>query len=463
MNRSATSTGVLLGCFLLTFSGLFGARPLRADDDTPFRVGFAKVDVTPQKPMPMWGYGARHDALSDGSLDPLYAKALVIEAGDQRLAIVGLDLGRGPTIPMMEKIRSTISEKAGIQHAMLCGSHTHHGPVLELTDRPGFGQGKFDAAVQYAEKLPDLLSQCILEAADNLQDATIGIGKRDIPFNRNRHTKRQPKPTDPMLAVLRFDDNAGKPIAVLVNFAAHPVMTDTDILKFSADYPGFMMNRVAQEMDAECLFIQGASGDLSPNPPAGKRGPREFGEALADEVIEVAKSIQTAQPERPMIQGKVDRYRISTRIDMQNRFILRVFGTAFFPELVRNYFDEWQYGLPVEVNTILLNREIALVSGSGEFFCNHSNRLKQRCYTPHTLFFGYCNGHNLYFPTIEAASEGGYGAGPQVSLVEIGTGELLMNEALKNIYAMLGKFDPKPAMQAKPYETQELESETTGP
>ena len=51
----------------------------------------------------------------------------------------------------------------------------------------------------------------------------------------------------------------------------------------------------------------------------------------------------------------------------------------------------------------------------GEPFCQHAVRLRQRAYLPTVLVFGYCNGHLLYFPTIEAASEGGYGADPQVS------------------------------------------------
>ena len=52
----------------------------------------------------------------------------------------------------------------------------------------------------------------------------------------------------PMLAVMRFDDFAGNPLAILVNFAAHPVMTDNKVLKFSADYPGFLQAKV--EADA---------------------------------------------------------------------------------------------------------------------------------------------------------------------------------------------------------------------
>ena len=93
---------------------------------------------------------------------------------------------------------------------------------------------------------------------------------------------------------------------------------------------------------------------------------------------------------------------------------------------------------------MLINGEIAIVGASGEFFCNHANRLRARSYVKHTLFFGYCNGHGMYFPTIEAASEGGYGADPSVSFVELGAGERMMDKALINIYILSGKFAGEP-------------------
>ena len=136
-------------------------------DEAEFKVGFAKRDITPQAATPMWGYGARHAMLSQGTADPLMAKAVVIEAGDERLAIVGMDIGRGPTTAMMEQIRKAVAEKAGVGHVMIAGSHTHHGPVIELTDREGFGKGKFDDAVAYAKRLPELLIEAIVEAKNS--------------------------------------------------------------------------------------------------------------------------------------------------------------------------------------------------------------------------------------------------------------------------------------------------------
>jgi neutral ceramidase len=432
---------------------LAGWTPVADAQDTKsrFAVGVASRDVTPQAAVPMWGYGARHAALSQGTLDPLMAKAIVIQAGDQKLAIIGTDLGRGPTQAMMQKIRKEVKEKAGIDHVMISGSHSHHGPVIELVDREGLGKGKFDDAVAYSQKLPDLLIDAILEADRNAKPAKMGIGTRSTTYNRNRHTKRQPPATEPMLAVMRFDDEAGKPIAVLVNFAAHPTMINAIVLKFSADYPGAMKAKVERELGTHCVFMQGASGDLSANPPpstqaeSAEKKPNyvEFGEALADQVLEVARSIETKKPEKPSLKGKVDHFRFGSRVDFSNPLIITGYGSAFFPEIVANFVEESRDGITPELNTVLLNGNIALVGGSGEFFSNHSNRLKERSYVPNTLFFGYCNGHNMYFPTIEAVSEGGYGADPPVSPAEIGAGERMMNQALTNIYTLLGKF-PEP-------------------
>jgi neutral ceramidase len=437
--RSLKWTGLLVAAFMAP-----AAVAASAADGTNFRAGAAEKDITPPSGIPMWGYGARHDALSQGSLDPLMAKAIVIAAGDDKVALVGIDLGRGPTEEMMKTIRQEIADKAGIRHVLITGSHTHHGPVIELTDLPGLGKGKFDIAVAYSQQLPHLLIDAILDADRALKPARLGVATESVNLNRNRHTKREPKATDPMLAVLRFDDLEGKPIAVLVNFAAHPVMTDGKILKYSADYPGFLKNKVEAELGARCVFMQGASGDMSTNAGSGPGGPKGFGETLADHVIALARSAKTEAPAHPSVKGMVDTFHFKTRVDLKDPKVTGLFERGFFPEISRNYAKLYGEGLTAELNTVLINGEIALVGGSGEFFCNHANRLKARSYVKHTLFFGYCNGHGMYFPTIEAASEGGYGADPGISLVEIGGPERMMDKALLNIYLLQGKFAREP-------------------
>src|SRR5690606_25604697 len=199
--------------------------------------------------------------------------------------------------------------------------------------------------------------------------------------------KRPVKATDPMLAVIRIDDRSGKPIAVIVNLAAHAVMTDARVLKYSADYPGFMQNKVEELLRTNCLFMQGAAGDQSVD--AGEhRGPARFGEYLGTLVAELAQKAKTSVPEKPAVDGRTDKFLFRSRIDFASPLTGFLFSQAFFPELVPNFMEEFKDGVPAELNTVLLNRESALVGGSGEFFANHSRRLKERCYLPHTLFFG---------------------------------------------------------------------------
>lgn len=405
-----------------------------------FRVGFAKRDITPPAPMPMWGYGHRHAQLSQGVLDPLMVKAVVIEAGGERLAIVGWDIGRGPTPWMMKQIRANVAQKAGVGHVLISGSHTHHGPAIELTDRDGFGKGTYDDAVAYSKQLPVLVTQAIVDAAGSLRPAKIGVASESLALNHDRSVSRSIGTIDPQLAVIRFDSLDGTPLAVIVNFAAHPVTVPAALYRFSADYPGALQARVESKLGANCVFMQGAAGDLSPN--RGSLDTMAFGEVVGDYVVELAGSIKTEVPKAPSIEATVDRFHFASRIDFSNPVVVWAFERAFFPELVHNLVEEFHNGIDPELTTVLLNGDLALVGGSGEFFSSYSNSLKQRANVPHLLFFGYCNGHHMYFPTIQATREGGYGTDIEVSPVQVGAGEIMMDRALVNLAAMLGRLRP---------------------
>ena len=54
--------------------------------------GVARIEITHSTNGPMFGYANRKCGLSTAVHDPLYAKALVLQAGEQRGAIVTLDL-----------------------------------------------------------------------------------------------------------------------------------------------------------------------------------------------------------------------------------------------------------------------------------------------------------------------------------------------------------------------------------
>jgi len=389
----------------------------------------------------MWGYGERHGSLSEGTLDPLMATAIVIEADGVKLAIVGLDLGRSPNEESLLRIRQRIKDEGGIEHSLIAGSHTHHGPVVELRDRPGRGRGRFDAAIRYNALLEEKIVAAILEANAKLVPATLAHGAVELQnFNRNRHSKWEPIPLDRTLALLRLDDaQQNKPLAILVNFTAHPTSIPADKLLFSADFAGAMRAEIEAQLGGTAVFMQGAAGDLSTN-----RGPfgdhAQYGKALGEQAAKLAASLQPQPVRDPSVQVREERFSFPSRTNFNNPLIVGAYSLAFFPELVANFVDEYTEGIRPRITVALLNNQIALVGGSGEFFCQHALRLRERARVERLFFFGYCNGYHQYFPTIEGAAQGGYGADTQVAPAAVGAGETMMDQALQWVFQMQGKL-----------------------
>jgi hypothetical protein len=412
---------------LVSFPSIQAAEGLRA--------GAASVDITPPTGYAMWGYAARRDQPSLGVRDPLRARALVLAVGDKRLALVSLDLGRAPTRDSMAAIRKRI-KSAGIEHVFLVASHTHHGPVLELDDWPS-------AKKSYVRQLEQKLGEVILDAAKALQPARLGVASKQTTLNRNRHSKREDRPVDRELLVLRVENEKGKVIAHAVNFAAHATMRDFKERKFSADYPGIFAAFVEKETAAPCLFLQGAAGDLSTNPTI--RGDADkFGQELGREVLALAKGIRCTAL-KPVLETREEDFAFKPRINLSNPLIRLALGQAFFPELIAFYEREYREGVRPHLSLALLDGRIGFVGLSGEFFCGHALSLKRRARLEHLFFLGYCNDYQQYFPTIEAASEGGYGTAPPVSSAEIGAGERIMDRALIHLYQMRGQLLDRPA------------------
>ena len=147
--------------------------------------------------------------------------------------------------------------------------------------------------------------------------------------------------------------------------------------------------------------------------------------------------------EKPALVVQEEDLSFKSRIDLANPVVKLTASAAFFPALVGFYEREYREGVRPHLTTALLDGRIGFVGVSGEFFCGHSLSLKRRARLEHLFFLGYCNDYQQYFPTIEAAAEGGYGTDTMVSPVELGAGERVMDRALLRLYQMRGKLGEK--------------------
>ena len=385
--------------------------------------GAAKTDITPPVGGPMWGFFDRKTNPSIGVRDPLHARALVLAAGPDRIALVSLDLGRAPTRDITNSLRKRLHAAVGIEHLFLVGSHTHCGPVLERDDVP--------PEKPYVRELEDKLFDLVVAAAKSLQPARLGIGTRQVALNVNRHSKLPNPPWDRTMLLLRVEDAQGKPIAHVVNYPAHATILGSKEMRWSADWPGAMAAGVEKETGVPCLFLQGAAGDLTINRAMGNT-PELFGEQVAKEALAIVHDVHCEPLPAAKLQMAEEDFTFASR---------RPRTTAATGSAPASFYErEYGAGVKPHLSVALLDGRIGFVGVSGEFFCAHALRLRERARLDHLFFLGYCNDHQMYFPTIEAVAEGGYGTEGYSAPAELGAGEKIMDRALIHLFEMRGKL-----------------------
>lgn len=420
------------------------------------RAGAARVDITPPLGVEMWGYFNRSGP-ANGKLDPLFARVLALDDGRQSAAVITLDLGRSFGPPQIAWLRDKARRQHGVAEVMLIASHTHSGPVID--------DSYDDGVPEWEQRALEKIADSIGEAVSKLKPARIGVGLGQATLGHNRRvvqsdgsvkmlwrnsTGQQTGMIDPIVGVIRVDDAQGNPMAILVNYACHPVVFGPDNLRYSADFPGAMARLVESSFDEKpiCFFLQGAPGDINPlmdKTPLAENADAikiEVGKQLGREVVRVARGIKPEMPTTPEVAFLSEELRFRNRWDLDS--MRQMLAMAFPPALAKRYQRYITPEIVAPVTTLVINKQIALVGLPGEPFVGLQLLLKSRSPLPMTFMTGYTNGYYGYFPTISAAASGGYGASTLVTRVEAGAGERMVDRGLIHIYRVLGKLKDKP-------------------
>ena len=445
-------------CILCIFIWMFPVLGLGAE----LKAGVVKVDITPPLGLKMYGYGGRKEGATS-ILDPLYARVLVLEAGDQRVAMVVCDLGRPFAPAWIERLRDNAKSSSGISYVLAAAIHTHAGPEIPDEYPPLAGP-------DWESTVLEKISRAIAEAHQRAVEARLGTGYGVAYIGHNR-LREQPDgrfgwfmvnttmvptaPVDPTVSILRIDSASGAPLAVLVNYACHPVVFGPDNLQYSADWPGVMDSTVERAFSDGspgaaplCFFLQGGDGDINPfyavTPlPQDAVGRRDWtGNRIGEEVARVAKSIVTKPEADASLQFTEDLLEMHLRwnSDKWRAALL----TSWGPEAAANFDRHRNEPLRLPVATLLINKRIAFMTMPGEPFVDFQIDWRNRCPVPDAFFMGYSNGNFGYFPTVRAASQGGYGAASTSTHVEVGAGERMVNQALVRVYELLGRLTDAP-------------------
>jgi neutral ceramidase len=256
------------------------------------------VDITPDLSkirIQLGGYNARLNMPPTGVHDPIYARALAVETGEQSAVIVAMD-----HLLIPYSLTRAVLQATGLHPAQLfiSASHTHCAPDSNgLNERMRFplpGVGTF--LPEFLEFTAERVAQAIRQARERMRPATLALAAAELP-NLNRNRRGRPL-IDRTMSVARIDDTQHKPIAAVVVFAAHPTIYPHTMMQVSAEFPGVLQTTLERVLGrgAVALYLNGAQGDVSPIANAGKddhERVRLYGTALANHA---QRLLQAARP-----------------------------------------------------------------------------------------------------------------------------------------------------------------------
>ena len=439
--------------------------PLRAAE---LRVGVASVDVTPPKGTPMAGY--YHERGAEGTHDPLYAKAILLDDGQTKAVLVALDL-ISTTRPFVEEARRLIQQQSGVpaENIMISGTHSHTGPVFAGTRRYDIMGGSNPLAVEYTRKLPSLIADAVHQASQNLAEGRVSYSAapaENLAFNRRFHMrdgsvgwnpgKLNPNilhpagPVDPEVQVVYFERPKSIPLATYVNFPMH--LDTVGGQEFSADYPYVLSEILGKAKSPEMItaFTIGCAGDInhinvkSALPQKGHAEAARIATHLASAVLRSYENLVTLS--NPVL-------RVSSQLidlPLPNITKEQVAEAEKIFEAIRSkstpapkFMDQVQAfkvldvherngePIPAEVQVIALGQDVAWVSLPGEIFVELGLSIKAGSPFKETIIATLANGSVGYVPTWRAYAEGNYEV--VTARCAEGSGELLVQSALKQL------------------------------
>ncbi|MEX0886062.1 MAG: neutral/alkaline non-lysosomal ceramidase N-terminal domain-containing protein [Phycisphaeraceae bacterium] len=368
-------------------------------------IGLAWVDVTPPVGATMVGYTARQ---ATGVGHPLRAEAVACRDGDGDRGgggwvLVSVD-AIGFTGEFSRRVRGRMAEVTGLpaEAHVLCGTHTHSGPSTIVFGR-GESMGEVDRAylAELEEKLVGLVREAWAGASPGVFE-TAWTEARELGHNRRVQREdgwgnewedvegRHPGFFDPAVLLVAVRRPNGKRDGLIVNYGCHPVTLGPSSLELSADYVGYMKDRLEAEGAAGLVtFALAACGNINPRAciRVGAEHPKAMGEALAAVVMKAMGELKAVEP--GAVASASAAWSITrTREGKKGR---RKAGDVTETEVVAARAGE-----------------LGLIAGPGELFSEFNKPLRAMHPARDTLIVTLANEYPGYIPTDAAQAEGAY-------------------------------------------------------
>jgi len=398
--------------------------PLLSVAQTHREVGAASVDITPDYPVRLSGYGGRR-LPNTGISQHIFAKALAIGSNDDGPAVLVTVDNCGIPASMREEVLNRLTAKTKVIDARfaICSTHTHCAPMILGVLPNLFGMDippeHLPAIERYTRELTDSIEKAALAALADRKPATLTWGVGKVGFAANRRTFPL-KPIDHDLPVLRITGTDGKVRAIFTSYACH--CTTIGIDEIHGDWAGVAQESLQRDFPgAVALTALGCGADQNPNPRRTMDLVKKHGEELATEAKRMTLGVLKPVDGKLECQSKrieLAYDKLPTRIEWAALASSKTAAIAYHAKknLERlNRGEALPTHLPYLVQRWSFGDDLTMVFLPGEVTVDYSLRIKREFDRERLWVNAYSNDVPCYIPSRRILDEGGYeGAGAMV-------------------------------------------------
>ena len=383
-------------------------------------LGSSQIDITPQPGVELSGFAARTQP-STGVLDPLFARALYLTEGEEKLLWIHCDLV-GFERAIVQEFRGWAQKALGLREAqvMLSATHTHSGAcTIHLREAGTYDPG-------YVEFLQGRLRESAKLALARTEpvDLVTVEGRLELAVDRRKSASAH---TDPRVAALGFRRADATFAGVIVNFPMHAVALGPANRCISADVPGQVALTLTRRLPGNptVLVTNGACANL--NPPA-ENVPfaqiEAWGKEIADVVAPLLAKGRSVSCANLRVLARtvplpVDSLDIAGINAYAQKALTDAASLAAWGDKYRRVVEHWRSSLisdnqaggstshrDAELFIVGLG-EVTLLGANAEVFSEFTDWLRRHT-RKRVYLIGYANGDIGYLPTRAAYAEGGY-------------------------------------------------------
>jgi len=413
---------------LLALALVLCANVVFAKDDPLMQIGVARIDITPDYPIRLSGYGSRRTN-SEGVAQKIFAKALAFGSDREGASILFTVDNCGVPSSVTDEVAARLKKRAGIprERVALCSSHTHSAPMLTgvlpflfAMDIPPDQQATID---RYTRELTDKLERVALDALSNRALSKLSWMEGTVNFAKNRRVVRGTNfvfgdndagPVDHTFAAMLVRGADDQLRAVLGNYACHCTTLSSN--RVHGDWSGCAQEAIERDNPGAIALISiGCGADANPFPRGTGTNAEAHGAEIATEVRRLL-----ALPSKPLTklpEGKLKRFNLDfdplpTRAEWEERATKPgAVGYHAKKNLARlDRGEKLPTKLPYVAQTWTFDDQLAMVFLTGEVVVDYELRLKREFDSTRLWVNGYANDVPCYIPSRRILTEGGYEA-----------------------------------------------------